>query len=302
MIDIRDKKQVLAALRQAKRSFEKGAPVPYEARELLDELAEALAGTGPFELGVSSCRWLERIDWAKRGLAAANDHSSAKAVRRTRAAIHELTRSFGGMDWTWIERLMMPFVIVATLYTVICMLVFVPLIVLVILFRKRYLPDVRKVVTTLELPDRVLFAQPVRATRVPACSPRRARFGAYVHPVLVATDRRVVLAEPTSDLPARRDRQRFSITWEASYSRIRAIGTRVRCDSQIVAIDTDEYKMPRDEARALVAIITRHAPECQLSGPEIVPEYATGDVTSSASDTLGPRAASSAATASGEKV
>jgi hypothetical protein len=167
---------------------------------------------------------------------------------------------------------------------------------------RRYLPDVRKVVMTLELPDRVLFAHPVRTTRSLACSPLRARLGAYLHPVLVATDRRVLLAEPASELPVQPDQQRFSITREVSYSRIRSAAIRVSCVTQVLAIDSDEYKISGDDAKALVAIITRHAPECQLSGPEIVPEYATGDVTSSASDTLGPRAASSAATASGEKV
>jgi len=125
---------------------------------------------------------------------------------------------------------------------------------------------------------------------------------AYVHPVLVATDRRVLLAEPARGLPARPHAQRFSITKEVPHARIRTVATRISCDSQTVAIDSDECKMPSNDARAIVAIIVRHAPECQLSGPEIVPEYDTGPVTSSASDTLGPRAASSAATASGENV
>ena len=100
-----------------------------------------------------------------------------------------------------------------------------------------------------------------------------------------------------------RDEQRFSTTWEIPYSRIRSAASRASCDSQIVTVNTDEriseYKLPSREGEALVAVITHR---CQLSGPEIVPEYATGAVTSSASDTLGPRAASSAATASGEKV
>ena len=221
MIDIRDSKQVLAALLEAKRSFENGAPVPYKVRELLNELAEALADSGPFELDVLSST-------------------------------------------------MLPFA--------------VPLGLVALLIdhfiTQRYLPHVRKVLTTLELPDRVLFAHVVGASRAPACSPLRARFGAYVHPVLVATDRRLLLAEPASDLPVHRDEQRFSITWEIPYSRIRSAASRASCDNQVVTVNTDEriseYKLPSREGEALVAVITRHAPECQLSGPEIVPEYGTG--------------------------
>ena len=96
MIDIRDSKQVLAALLEAKRSFENGAPVPYEVRELLNELAEALADSGPFELDVLSSTWLDRIESAKRGAA-------AESVRATRRAIRELTQFFGGRDWTWFD-------------------------------------------------------------------------------------------------------------------------------------------------------------------------------------------------------
>ena len=297
MIDIRDSKQVLGALLEAKRSFENGAPVPYKVRELLNELAEALADSGPFELDVLSSTWLDRIESAKRGAA-------AESVRATRRAIRELTQFFGGRDWTWFDRFLMPFLLVLVL-TMLPFAVPLGLVALLIdhFITQRYLPHVRKVLTTLELPDRVLFAHVVGATRPPACSPLRARFGAYVHPVLVATDRRLLLAEPASDLPVHRDEQRFSTTWEIPYSRIRSAASRASCDSQIVTVNTDEriseYKLPSREGEALVAVITHR---CQLSGPEIVPEYATGAVTSSASDTLGPRAASSAATASGEKV
>jgi hypothetical protein len=294
MIDIRDKKQVLAALRQAKRRFEKGAPVPYEVRALLNELAEGLADSGPFELGVLSSTWLDSTDSANRGVA-------EESVRAARRAIRELTHSFGGRDWSRLDCVVMPFAFVLVLPT---LMFAIPLVLVGLLINhfitRRYLPDVRKVVTTLELPDRVLFAYPVRTTGSLACSPLRARFGSYVHPVLVATDRRVLLAEPPSDLPVQPDRQRFSITREVSYSRIRSAAIRVSCVTQVLAIDTDEYKISGDEAKALVAIITRHAPECQLSSPEIVPEYTTGAVTSSATDTLGLRAASSAAT--GEKL
>ena len=60
MLDIRDRRTVLAALRDARRRFEKGAPPHVMVRDLLHELADALADSGRIELGALSELWLAK--------------------------------------------------------------------------------------------------------------------------------------------------------------------------------------------------------------------------------------------------
>jgi hypothetical protein len=118
----------------------------------------------------------------------------------------------------------------------------------------------------------------LKQLRPPSDRQTRARFGAYVRPVLVATDWRLFLAEPSTELPVPWDQQHFSIAWEVSYSRIQAItSTSVGGESpmEVVSIQTPEraitYKMPGGEGKALLAILRRRAPEaaeeasCQLN-------------------------------------
>jgi hypothetical protein len=113
-----------------------------------------------------------------------------------------------------------------------------------------------------------LFARAVKATASAQRSATRARFGAYVHPVLVATDRHLVLAEPSSELPVPWDQQHFSIAWEVSYSRVRSITSKTvggESPMEVVSIETPEraitYKMPCSEGKALLAVLRRRAPE-----------------------------------------
>ena len=267
MIDVRDAKAMLARLRDVQRGFEKGGPVPHIARDLLSDLVDALADSGPLELSVSPSEWLSSMTSAERGLAAADDPSSTKAVRRAQRSIRALRRFFGDGSWTWRDWLALPFLLA---FWAMMLIWVVPLIALCLLIEKaskRYHPDVRKTVTWLDLSDRVLFAHPVKGTRFAASSPARVRLGAYVHPVLVATDRRLILAAPSSELPVPSDRQRFSIAWEIPYPCLRSCSSKTvnSGENEVVTIETLErtiaYKMPRAESNALMAILKRRAPE-----------------------------------------
>jgi hypothetical protein len=269
MIDICDAATMVTRLREAERQFEKGAPVPHAASELLDELLDALADSGPLELHVTPEAWLGSIRSAERGIAAADDGSSPKSVRRAKRSIRELKRLFGARDSAREVLLLLPLVLLAIL-----MLPLVLAVMLIERLTRRYVPDARKVATELGLPDRLLFAHAVKAARSEVKSTARARSGAYVHPVLVATDRRLVLAQSPIEVPVGSGQQRFAVGWEIPYCRIRSFATetifRGDDEREVVTIQAAEreiiYKMPNGAGKALAAILSRRAPEA-VNGP-----------------------------------
>jgi hypothetical protein len=266
VIDVRDGDAVLGRLRQAERAFERGAPVPSAARELLDELADVLADSGPLELGVTAWLWLSGVESAREGSEAGHDaEQSRKAVRLAKKSIRELKPLFGGHCLTWYDWLWLPWVVLVALPTLICVLPVLPLVLLIGLVKKRYLPSVRQVASALELEDRALFAHPVSASAVN--SARRTRLRAFVHPVLVATKTHLLLADPFSELPVRPDQQHFSIAWELPYARIQSFSSRTlrTGETELVTVTAPRYdlayKLPAQEGRALIAILKRRAPE-----------------------------------------
>jgi hypothetical protein len=226
---------------------------------------------------VTPTAWLSSISSAELGIAAADDGSSPTKVRRVEHSIRELRRFFGGSDdYTWVDSIallfFLPFVPVA-LFQAICFSPFLLGWALIAGFKRRYVEDVREVATGLELPDRLLFAHPVNAARSELRSAVRARLGAYVHPVLIATDRRLVLARPPSLLVRRSGR--FAVAWEVPYSRIRSFSSRTVAGGQygreVVIVQTPErditYKLPLHEGTALVAILRWRATEAFADSP-----------------------------------
>ena len=88
MIDVLDSEAMLGRLGAVERGSEKGALVPQAARELLNDVPDALADSGPFELDVDASAWLSGVHAAQRGLAA------AEPVRvRASGARHRLPRA-----------------------------------------------------------------------------------------------------------------------------------------------------------------------------------------------------------------
>lgn len=104
MVDVLDAKPMFIRLRDAQGRFERGAPVPLAARELLDELVDALADSGPLELQVTPGAWLAGIKSAEAGIAAADDGTSPKSVRRAKRSIRGLKRFFGGKHFNLCDR------------------------------------------------------------------------------------------------------------------------------------------------------------------------------------------------------
>lgn len=297
VIDVRDSKAVLGRLRRAERAFERGAPVPIAARELLDELADALADSGPLELRASTSCWLSGVDSARTGAEAANDSEQPrKAVRHARKSIRELKALFGGHSMTWYGWLWVPWVALVVGLTLIFVLPMLLLVTLIDWVKRRYLPSVRQVVSALEVEDRALFAHTVSATGPAVKSTKRIRLRAYVHPVLVATRTHLLLAEPSSERPVRPDQQHFAIAWELPYARIQSFSSRalwtgetelnVRAPQHHVA-----YKLPTDEGAALVAILNRHAPEAV---DPLAPMGATREFAANPAAPPPPRAAAGA--------
>jgi hypothetical protein len=262
MVDVLDAKPMFIRLRDAQGRFERGAPVPLAARELLDELVDALADSGPLELQVTPEAWLASIKSAEAGIAAADDGTSPKSVRRAMRSIRELKRFFGGRHLTWYDFLFLPVGLAVVIWVL-------PLVVVFVLIEKRYVPDARKVAVGLEMPDRLLFAHAVRAARSEVQSAARARLGAYVHPVLIATDRRVVLAQPPSERPARFGQHRFAVGWEVAYRHIRSFSSKTiqrgDAEEESVSIQTSEreitYELPSSAGKALAGILKRRIPK-----------------------------------------
>lgn len=281
MIDIRDRDAVVARLRDAQRRFEKGGPVPHASGQLLGELADALAESGPLEMNVPSSSWLSAVRTAERGVANTDAEPSSKTVRRAKRSLRELELFFSGKD-TWRGKLVLP--------GAIAILVVIPALIVVGSHDKlravlwtagviaalcvlgflwdRYEPDVKRAATWLDLPDRQLFAHPVKASTSDVKSFARAKLGAYVRPVLVATDRRLVLARPVNEIPGQSDSSEFELAWQLLYSDITSFSSKSaggESPDEIVTVRSPErqvsYKLDPADGKALVAVLKRRAPE-----------------------------------------
>jgi hypothetical protein len=276
MIDIRDREATIATLRAARRAFARGAPVPLAARELLRALVDGLADSGPLELDVTSARWLGAVRSAERGAAYATADRSRNTVRRAKRSLRRLELFFAGKQ-TWWGRLtqwsavaivaMIPLGIVggshdkltASLWVAAVIGAFVGL----EAFTRRYRPPASKATTCLGLPDRQLLALSVNASRADVRSLARAKLGAYVHPVLIATDRRLVLARP-GEVPSRSAGNEYEFAWELTYADVTSFwSTRTGGESprEVVTVQSRErtvgYELAPADGKALVAIIER---------------------------------------------
>ena len=90
MVDVRKPALVVASLREAPERFEKGGTVPVAVSRLLGEVADALADSGPLELGVSPRRWL-------RAQARANPYLDTDVCKQCRHAKRALRRLHGAV-------------------------------------------------------------------------------------------------------------------------------------------------------------------------------------------------------------
>jgi hypothetical protein len=114
MLDLRDRDDVVLQLEQVLRWFEEAGPLippgyvfsgqsasvderPLTSAviDLLDEVAGALADTGPFDSGFSSQGWLSAHEAAARAVSRMRDDRPAVAARETTVAVIGLHSIFG---------------------------------------------------------------------------------------------------------------------------------------------------------------------------------------------------------------
>ena len=282
MIDIRDRDVTVANLRDAQRRFERGAPVPVVARELLRELADALTDSGPLELDVTAEKWLKAVRSADRGAESADANPSPKTVRRAKRSLRELERFFAREDrWqnlmAWgrvIVILLIPVAIVVHSHDKLRALMWIAIVIggltllgfLIAIYERRYEPNVRAAATWLDLPDRQLFAHVVSADSKDRLHARSTLL--YVRPVLIATDRRLVLARAARTAPGSTDRHEFEFGWEIPYSDITAFSSKTtggEGPKEVVTVQSQtreiKYELELADGKALAAILKHRAPE-----------------------------------------
>ena len=100
VIDVRDPERVLAAIEDASRRFEKGGRVPNATRQLLVELADALADSGPLELGISARRWVRAVERARRAVESLRDDRVEVQVRDAKQGLGAARRALRLAAWS----------------------------------------------------------------------------------------------------------------------------------------------------------------------------------------------------------
>jgi hypothetical protein len=243
MVDIRDREATVAAIREAQQQFEKDAPPPAAAVELLGQLHEQLGDSGPFEFeGPSEAipafranRWGSALEISGKALERAESDSSPRAARRVRSSLAALEVFFeNGPRWRWTWR-STPKVAIVILAPVL-----LPLLAVVLLFgwpyeelqrrRSGVLRDPHSAAVELELRDRLLFAKTTVDRRR----------------LIVATDRGIVIAKPEDT--------RVRIECEIPYPKVRAkrtgekgkhLAIRATDSSEKYTMFFNRYELPK---------------------------------------------------------
>jgi hypothetical protein len=288
---LQDPATTAAALREARARFERGAPAPYAAADLLRRLAAQLAETGPAELGIEPGAWLSALRSAQRGTDALED-AGARQTRQVRRAMRRLEAILDVMqrrpaeDASDAEPLRSPR---SALLSVLSLLV-VPLalgmftggwgtvgiacgvIVLAAISVARdeaRKPDVSGTQTWLDLADRRLLVSPVTAK--PPGGSERLLPGITRHrrPVLVVTDRRLLLVRRVDGADTD-----FDVDWSIPYEALRSLQVRLSGGDDAeadVEATADErsvaWTMGVDGGRAVAALVRRHAPQAEIVEP-----------------------------------
>jgi hypothetical protein len=202
MVDLQDREATVAAIREALQRFETDAPPPAVAVDLLRQLHEQLADSGPFEFGL---RWRRAVEISGRELGRLE--SDVLSVRSALAALEVFFANGSGWRWWWLSASIEQKVLTGILapFLLLCLLLwwllFWPLIALQ--RRRSVLGDPRSAAVSPELRDRLLFATTCRSSR--GGSDRRR--------LIVATDRGIVIGKP--------EHTRVRIECEIPYPQVR---------------------------------------------------------------------------------
>ena len=252
MVDVQDRDATVAAIRDVRRRFERGAPPPRAAVELLRQLHQRLADSGPFELGH---RWLRALEICQQALERAESGSSRRAARQVRWALAALEAFFANSRWSWMWRSdpaheTVPMVIYAPLL--------IPLVILILALnvpiswladrRAGVLADLDAAARSLELRDRVLLAarcagQPSRERRM-----------------MVATDRGIVVA--------RAENTRVRVERDIPY---RALIAKKASERNVTIFATDRSSSYTVSSADLVKILQLRAPEALRDDVDALP-------------------------------
>jgi hypothetical protein len=102
-VDLSEPHGVMHELDEALSSFEEGAPLPVRARETLIAIDNALRGSGPIELGVSSARYIRTAEALNRAVSAVCGGTEAPATA-TRVAASALTMAHSLIEEQLVNR------------------------------------------------------------------------------------------------------------------------------------------------------------------------------------------------------
>jgi hypothetical protein len=96
VIDLRQTDRVVLTLEEALGRFEKGGPLPVGARDVLTELADALARSSPGDAGLSADYWAVARKAAARGRESLRDDRPDVQCKEAERALRELRAIFSG--------------------------------------------------------------------------------------------------------------------------------------------------------------------------------------------------------------
>jgi hypothetical protein len=106
VIDVREREDVLARMKDARRRFEKGGSVPNSTRQPLVELADALADSGPLEMGITAGQWIRAHGRARHAVESLRDDRVEVPVREAKRGLRAARRAFRLAAWSarWRKR------------------------------------------------------------------------------------------------------------------------------------------------------------------------------------------------------
>ena len=100
MIDVRESDQAIARISDAHRRFEKGGGVPNATHELLVELHDALADSGPLELGIPPRQWLRAQERMSRAVKSFGDDRIEVQISDAERGLRAARRVFRLAEWS----------------------------------------------------------------------------------------------------------------------------------------------------------------------------------------------------------